>query len=245
MDLNVPQEMPPPLRWTGQTPDDAPPRLRRSLPHHVWNRSQPGPVREALARRRVDTTVAAAGFPRPPCEIHLTLLPGHGRWMLEADWPQCQGNAPLHWVESLDPAVVRATDAIAPHGLQAEFRRCPDAWTLLATVAVESIHVFPTGRASIFVGDAPARVDAFVAGLRTRDPDVSARPRLDGRRDDPLTPRQREVLGLAVALGYYDVPRQITLRGLAGRLDIGCGTISELLRRAERSVIHAAADRTS
>lgn len=243
MDLNVLQESP--AGSGAQGTHDAPPRLRSSLPRHVWHRTPTGPVREALARRRVETTVEAVGFPRPPCEVHLTFAKSQGRWLWDADWPPCEGSAPLRWVESLGPAVVRVTDAIAPHGLQAEFRHCADAWTLLDTVAVETIHLFPTGRASVFVSDSPQRIDGFLTALRSRDADAVARPRLDGRRDDPLTARQREVLGLAVALGYYDVPRRITLRGLAARLDIGCGTISELLRRAERSVIHAAADETA
>lgn len=58
-------------------------------------------------------------------------------------------------------------------------------------------------------------------------------------RDDAglLTDRQRELLETAHRSGYFEVPRDCTLRGLAARFDIDKSTASEVLRRAEDRVV--------
>jgi predicted DNA binding protein len=52
-----------------------------------------------------------------------------------------------------------------------------------------------------------------------------------------LTDRQREVLGVARRVGYYEVPRQTTLQTVAGRVGIDKSTASEILRRAEGRLV--------
>lgn len=56
---------------------------------------------------------------------------------------------------------------------------------------------------------------------------------------DRLTDRQREVLDVAVAAGYYDDPRGATHADLAEQLDVSPTTVSEHLRRIERRVFAA------
>lgn len=59
-------------------------------------------------------------------------------------------------------------------------------------------------------------------------------------RTDPerlLSARQREVLSLAVERGYYETPRRCSLTDLADELDVAKSTASEVLHRAEGSVI--------
>ena len=51
-----------------------------------------------------------------------------------------------------------------------------------------------------------------------------------------LTERQREVLDVALSLGYYDVPRQATHRDIAERLDCSVATVSEHLQKIESRV---------
>lgn len=51
-----------------------------------------------------------------------------------------------------------------------------------------------------------------------------------------LTDRQREVLDVALDLGYYDVPRQATHCDIAERLDLSVGTVSEHLQKIESRV---------
>jgi len=52
-----------------------------------------------------------------------------------------------------------------------------------------------------------------------------------------LTFRQREVIELAYKLGYYDIPRRITLEELSEILDISPRAVSEILRRAEKKIL--------
>jgi DNA-binding CsgD family transcriptional regulator len=52
-----------------------------------------------------------------------------------------------------------------------------------------------------------------------------------------LTPRQRQMLLTAYALGYYDVPRRISSDDLSRHLKVDKSTIVEHLRKAERKLI--------
>jgi DNA-binding CsgD family transcriptional regulator len=54
-----------------------------------------------------------------------------------------------------------------------------------------------------------------------------------------LTPRQRQMLLAAYALGYYDVPRRISSDDLSMHLDLDKSTVVEHLRKAERKLIGA------
>jgi DNA-binding CsgD family transcriptional regulator len=53
---------------------------------------------------------------------------------------------------------------------------------------------------------------------------------------DLLTDRQREVLDVAVELGYYEVPRRATHRDVAEHLGLSVGTVSEHLQKIEARV---------
>ncbi|MFC7140179.1 helix-turn-helix domain-containing protein [Halosimplex aquaticum] len=54
-----------------------------------------------------------------------------------------------------------------------------------------------------------------------------------------LTDRRREALEVAVAVGYYDVPRSGSVADVAAELDCSPSTAGELLRRAESTVLTA------
>ncbi|MFB9806579.1 helix-turn-helix domain-containing protein [Haladaptatus pallidirubidus] len=51
-----------------------------------------------------------------------------------------------------------------------------------------------------------------------------------------LTDRQREVMDVALDLGYYDVPRQATHRDIADRMGLSVGTVGEHLQKIESRV---------
>ena len=55
--------------------------------------------------------------------------------------------------------------------------------------------------------------------------------------DQLLTERQRELLTVAVAEGYYDTPRKCTLTELAAEVGLAKSTCSETLHRAEEVVM--------
>jgi predicted DNA binding protein len=52
-----------------------------------------------------------------------------------------------------------------------------------------------------------------------------------------ITARQQKVLKSALELGYYDYPKRISTEELATTMGVRSGTISEILRRAEKNVI--------
>jgi predicted DNA binding protein len=58
-------------------------------------------------------------------------------------------------------------------------------------------------------------------------------PRLTGG----LTDRQFEAIQVATELGYYTVPREVTLTAVADDLGVAPGTASDLLRRAEANLM--------
>jgi HTH DNA binding domain len=67
-------------------------------------------------------------------------------------------------------------------------------------------------------------VDSLRRGLRTEARQL-------------LTPRQREVLGHAIADGYFDVPRRVSLTKLATRLGVAASTLSVTLAVIEKKIV--------
>lgn len=57
-----------------------------------------------------------------------------------------------------------------------------------------------------------------------------------------LTDRQREVLDVALELGYYDVPRRATHGDIAAQMGITTGTVTEHLQKVESRVFDAFVD---
>lgn len=57
-----------------------------------------------------------------------------------------------------------------------------------------------------------------------------------------LTDRQQEALTAAVAVGYYEIPREGAVADVADAIDCSHSTAGELLRKAERTVLTAVID---
>jgi len=74
-------------------------------------------------------------------------------------------------------------------------------------------------------------------GVKTRIEDVSP---LDQKAT--LTVRQREIMSTAIARGYFDFPRKISLTGLSQLVGVKPSTLSEILRSAERRIMQNAVD---
>ena len=67
---------------------------------------------------------------------------------------------------------------------------------------------------------------------------TSVYPLDDGRKGRfSLTDEQQDVLEIAFAKGYFDVPRGITLTDLADEIGISHQALSERLRRGQKSVL--------
>lgn len=54
---------------------------------------------------------------------------------------------------------------------------------------------------------------------------------------DDLTERQREVISTAHAMGFYEVPREVSTEEVADELDLDPSTVAEHLQRAERNLL--------
>ncbi|SIR22698.1 hypothetical protein SAMN05421858_1903 [Haladaptatus litoreus] len=83
----------------------------------------------------------------------------------------------------------------------------------------------------------PNRDVLFSLQSRLEERDVSLQLKRIYRADDPgeasygISERQREILLYAVEEGFFEVPRQITLREIAAEFDISDQAVSTLLRR--------------
>ncbi|MFA5944017.1 MAG: helix-turn-helix domain-containing protein, partial [Candidatus Thermoplasmatota archaeon] len=67
--------------------------------------------------------------------------------------------------------------------------------------------------------------------------EIRCRPVLGGVGTMAISRRQFEALSTAVAMGYYEIPHRIDLRALAKTTGVSLGSISELLRRAEATIL--------
>ncbi len=59
--------------------------------------------------------------------------------------------------------------------------------------------------------------------------------RLQTKED--LTTRQEQIVKMALEMGYFEFPKKIRLEELSKRLGISAGTLSEILRRAEKHIL--------
>lgn len=200
---------------------------------------------------RVDTCASALGVPVPPVTVNFGHWePSVGAWgALVNTWP---GKVPQveSWLAAWDPVFLKASAGLTPKSLIVEFKRLEAPWgSFLGTVRLDHFLVTTSGTLSLVVYDEPARIEEFLAGLHESLGEGGARVRVRefvGTVDpmkDLLTPHQIEAVLTAVTLGYYDHPRQVSLRGLSKRLDRSLGTASELIRRAEAGIVHATVDR--
>ena len=58
------------------------------------------------------------------------------------------------------------------------------------------------------------------------------------RDREELTSRQEHILQIALEKGYFDFPKKITLRQLAKVLDVSPATLTEILRRGQKWILH-------
>lgn len=77
----------------------------------------------------------------------------------------------------------------------------------------------------------------FIRELQDRNVDVEVLSTKEYHPQANLTPRQRELMDIAIDQGYYEVPRRVTLTKLAERVHISKSTLSEALARAEKHVL--------
>lgn len=147
------------------------------------------------------------------------------------------------WLETFQPSRLDIAPGLAPKGIRARFDTTPGPWTsLLAEIPIAYLVLTPQGIASLFVEETRDTVRGLVARLRRTWPEIRSRETHIGQHNVRLTPRQLEILSLAVALGYYELPRRIDLRTLCKKMGISLGAGSELLRRGEALIMTSHVD---
>lgn len=171
----------------------------------------------------------------------LGIFPAAGGEMLET--VRISGDRPARAIES-----IRFTDAVRRSEI---IHVGEDACTLRilspkcgACLAAQDAGVAPVFPLRVSGGDChwriqttPERARRFVTLLEDADqaPMLTRKRAVD--RASILTPRQLEVLGAAVAQGYYAHPRRITLTQLAGYMGVRKSSMSQMLAIIEAKLL--------
>lgn len=217
-------------------------------------RSTPRPAGRQAARatsppivaRRIDVTGTTLGFTAPPCPIHMKFFELPSGWTMVGLTAPGKPSIAARWLESFSPTSITIAPGLSPKVLRATFDVLPAPWQrLFSSVVVHYLELTPDGSASLFVEDAPEKVHRFLAGLHLTQPEARSRPSHVGPLRVKLTARQLEILSLAVALGYYEVPHKLNLRSLASKVGLSVGAVSELLRRGEALIVTSYIDALS
>lgn len=188
--------------------------------------------------RRIDLPASDLGFATPPVAVSISFFPLPRGWSLVAMSPPAKPPAVARWLEPYGPRLITIAPGLSPKILRATFDTLPPAWQqVLDAVIVRYLEIKPDGSASLFIEDTPDKVESFVAAIHSAVPEARSRKTLSGEGPVRLTARQVEVMALAVALGYYEIPHKITLRTLAKKVALSVGAASELLRRGEALII--------
>jgi hypothetical protein len=191
---------------------------------------------------RVDLPCDATGLGTPPAEVHIKLFPSGDQWTLMAHTQAGKLDGVAKWLRQHTPVLeIRMAPGLAPKMLRARLPAPPPAWSAAAAhVRVQYLELAPDGHASWFIEGTREAVQGWLAsmdGSPALEGAVRCRPVAATLGDAHITRRQFQVLSVAVALGYYEVPHCLDLRTLATRVGISLGSVSELLRRGEAAVI--------
>ncbi len=192
----------------------------------------------SVVSRRVDLACGVLGFEPPPFRLHLRFVPMAEDWLLTVRTLPGRPASLEPWLQVHEPDGVAVAPGLAPKVVRARFEVLPEYWwRWLSPARVHHVDLAPDGVASVFVDGEPEEVERFLEVVRAGPVPVYDRPSLAGGGQVELTPRQLEALSSAVALGYYEIPHRIDLRGLAQKIGITVGSISALLRRAEAGIL--------
>lgn len=95
------------------------------------------------------------------------------------------------------------------------------------------------------VGDAAVlqrALEAVPSGVDVQIDEISRLRRHDDNPVASLSDRQREAVAIALELGYYTQPREVTHEDVAAELDCAPPTASDHLQKAEAKIIRAVMD---
>lgn len=122
------------------------------------------------------------------------------------------------------PCVDLYARSIDLHGVLVDATRDQSGWTM--EMLFPDRDAFGSFRRACEEGDVSVTVESIHSG------------EFDGRTADAdLTPAQREILSRAVEVGYFDIPRETTLRGLGDEVGVSGQAASERLRRGMETLV--------
>ena len=175
--------------------------------------------------------------------------------MVLGGWPTDEKLRVLVQTSGVDIAALEQTLSAIPTLTDIEFRQRTDERVLFEVStptpashgAMAESGVVPSFPLRLedgwFIGTLTAsqeQLSAFRDELDVADIDYQLiRISKNEEASDTLTPRQQEVIELAVQHGYYESPRRCTLTDLADLLDVNKSVVSRILQRAEGHIITA------
>ncbi len=110
-----------------------------------------------------------------------------------------------------------------------------DPWILSALVKTELLIMYPipvkNGMIQMDTVTSRKKFDLFLTELEAQKVKYSIKSVGDFRPNPLLTKNQINILNLAVNLGYFKIPRKISLTNFAKRLEISPSALSETMRR--------------
>ncbi|NVM30098.1 MAG: helix-turn-helix domain-containing protein [Candidatus Helarchaeota archaeon] len=116
-----------------------------------------------------------------------------------------------------------------------------DPWLLISLIKSEVILKMPVlvknGIASWEILAPHEKISKFNDLLKEKNIKFQLKSIGKYKEEPQLTVRQTEVLDQAVKMGYYEIPRKITLTALAKKLNIAKSTLSGILRRIDKKLI--------
>ncbi len=212
---------------------------------HSWQRPRKGHRLSALKSPaendevyRIDVPCAVLGLPPPPCPLTGWVVRTSSLWSVLAQTPAGRAAHVARWITAVTPAQIYIEQGLAPTSLWIRFEQPFEALSrLLDGLIIKRLEMTPAGTATAFISGPPDRAGRLAAMVRDASPELTMREAIQVAPEAPLTRRQREALSLAVALGYYEVPRRANLHEVAQRMGMSAGAASELLRRGERILI--------
>lgn len=217
--------------------------------------------------RRIKVTLTAGGR---EAEIHpMYDLLANGEcvdYATAMQWSYTESElAMLHYVEGDVEAFRAATEAVsklvnleivgAGDGACYTFVNCETTPAMrrlfgplqeMTAIPVPPVTYHPDGRLSFaIVGPAAelqAAIEAVPEPIEVGIDEIGDIGSVDRVAETSLSPRQREALDAAVALGYYEIPREADHRAVADAIDCAPSTAAEHLRKAEETVLTSVAD---
>ncbi len=202
-------------------------RVAVTLPPGVWMRS----FSEAHPHTRI--------------EIVDRFQVGPGRTIFDLRIPRQRGTRWEHELERIDG--VDSAESLGFADGEENFRVVYSGATFLPFLARHGIprrHPYPI-RAGVATWELVApepKIRSLLRslereGVRFRVESIHRGSTARGPHPPPLTARQREILRRAVAEGYFEVPRRVSLTRLAAKLGVAASTLSVAIAVIERKIV--------